>query len=123
LKFTTSLKKNPEFKRLYNKGKSAASQCVVIYCKRNGLSENRLGITVSKKVGGAVQRNRVRRRFKEIYRLNETKLYTGFDIVFVARVKSLDTEYSKLESSIIYLFRKLGIIKSCNDKKSDVSFD
>jgi ribonuclease P protein component len=111
LKFTTSLKKNHEFRRLYNKGKSAASQCVVVYCKRNGLSENRLGITVSKKVGGAVQRNLVRRRLKEIYRLNEAKLSIGFDVVIVARVKSLNTEYRKLDSSVLFLFKKLGIIR------------
>jgi ribonuclease P protein component len=110
LKYTSTLKKNHEFKRLYNKGKSAASQCAAVYYRRNGRSENRLGITVSTKLGGAVQRNRVRRRLKEIYRLNEEKLSKGFDIVIVARVRSRFVGYSELESSVISVFRKLKLI-------------
>ena len=110
LKFTTSLKKNYEFRRLYNKGKSAASQYIVVYCRRNGRLYNQLGITVSKKTGGAVQRNRVRRLLKEIYRINEPKLNIGYDIVIVARVKSQLVQYKELNSSALYLFRKLGII-------------
>jgi ribonuclease P protein component len=110
LKFTTSLKKNHEFKRLYNKGKSAASKCVAVYCRRNGSVENRLGITVSTKLGGAVQRNRIRRRLKEIYRLNEKALSKGHDIVIVARMRSRYASYSELESSVMTLFRKLRLI-------------
>jgi len=110
LKFTTPLRKNHEFKRLYNKGKSAASQSSVVYLRRNGRPENRLGITVSTKIGGAVQRNRVRRRLKEIYRLNESKLSPGYDIVVVARIRSRYSEFSELQSSVMSLFRKLGIV-------------
>jgi len=109
MKFTTPLKKNHEFKRLYSKGKSAASQCAVIYCRRNGRAENRLGITVSAKLGGAVQRNRVRRRLKEIYRLNEEKFLTGYDIVIVARMRSRSAGFSELQSSILSLIKKLGL--------------
>ena len=114
MKYTTSLTKNHEFRRLYNKGKSAASQCVVVYCRRNRKTENRLGITVSTKIGGAVQRNRVRRRLKEIYRLNEEKLTPGFDVVVVARVRSRYVSYSELETSVIYLFKKLNIMPGSN---------
>ena len=109
MKFTASLKKNYEFKRLYNKGKSAASQCVVVYCRRNGSAGNRLGVTVSTKIGGAVQRNRIRRRLKEIYRLNEWSLSPGYDIVIVARMKSRFVGYRELESSVLPLFRKLNL--------------
>ena len=111
MKFTTSLKLNHEFKRLYNKGKSAASQYIVIYCRRNYTSENRIGITVSKKVGGAVQRNRVRRRLKEIYRLSEISINSGYDIVIVARVKSRFVRYSELEASFLLLLKRLGVIE------------
>jgi len=110
MKFTTSLKKNHEFKRLYNKGKSAATQCVVVYCRRNGKAENRLGVTVSTKLGGAVVRNRIRRRLKEIYRLNEEKLSTGYDIVIVARMRSRFAGYREIESSVLSLFNKLNLL-------------
>ena len=111
LKFTSTLKKNHEFKRLYSKGKSAASQCVVVYCRRNGKDGNRIGFTVSTKVGGAVQRNLIRRRLREIYRLNEEKLRSGYDIVIVARVRSRYVGYYEMESSVLSLFRKLNIMK------------
>ena len=110
MKFTTSLKKNHEFRRLYNKGKSAASQYIVIYVRKNNSIGNRLGITVSKKIGSAVQRNRVRRRLKEIYRLCETDLKPGYDIVIVARVSSRFIKYSELETSVLLLLKKLGIL-------------
>jgi len=106
---TISLTKNYEFKRLYNKGKNAASKCVVVYCIKNNSPKNRLGITVSAKLGGAVQRNRIRRRLKEIYRINEQTLCTGVDIVIVARFRSRNATWSELESSVLSLFRKLGL--------------
>jgi ribonuclease P protein component len=110
MKFTSPLTKNYEFKRLYNKGKSLSSSCVVVYCRRNGSNENRLGITVSAKVGNAVQRNRIRRRFKEIYRLNEDNLASGFDIVIVARVRARLAEYKELEGAVLSLMKKLNLI-------------
>jgi len=112
LKFTTSLNKNHEFRKLYNKGKSVGSQLIVIYCLKNYKTNNHLGITVSKKIGGAVQRNRVRRQLKEIYRINEEKLIIGYDIVIVARVKSRFSEYRELEASVISLLKRLGIFKA-----------
>jgi len=107
-----SLTKNHEFKRLYNKGKSAASKYVVVYSARNNSAVNRLGITVSTKLGGAVKRNRIRRRLKEIYRLNEPDLRRGYNIVLVARHGSRDAKWKDIESSVLYLFRKLGLIQS-----------
>ena len=111
MKFTSSLKKNHEFKRLYNKGKNAATQCVVVYCRRNGSAANRLGVTVSTKIGGAVQRNLVRRRIKEIYRLNEHSLPAGYDIVIVARVRSRYAHYREIEASVMSAFRKLSLVQ------------
>jgi len=71
--------------------------------------ENRLGVTVSTKLGGAVQRNRIKRRIKEIYRLNEDKLPTGYDIVIVARMRSRFAGYRELEASVMSIFVKLGL--------------
>lgn len=116
MKLTSSLKKNYEFKRLYNKGKNAASQYAVVYCRKNGRAENRLGITVSTKIGKAVQRNRIRRRLKEIYRLNEKNLAVGYDIVMVARMKAKFSSYHELEDSALSLFRKLKMT-SCTGGK------
>jgi len=110
MNFTTPLTRNHEFKRLYSKGKSSASQCAVVYCRRNGRLGNRLGITVSTKLGCAVRRNRIRRRLKEVYRLNEKNLFTGYDIVIIARMRSLTIRFSELESSVLSLFRKLRIM-------------
>jgi len=112
MKFTKSLTKNYEFRRLYNKGKSAASKCAVVYYTRNNKPENRLGVTVSTKLGGAVQRNRIRRRLKEVYRLNEQSLRVGYNIVLVARLRSRYAGWNELESSVLSLFAKLGLMKA-----------
>ena len=112
MKFTSSLKRNNDFKRLYSKGKSVASGYAVVFYRRNGRKENRLGITVSTKLGGAVQRNRIRRRLKEIYRLNESKLATGHDIVIVARGASCSAGFKQLESSLMSLFARLHLMEN-----------
>ncbi|SHI13181.1 ribonuclease P protein component [Sporobacter termitidis DSM 10068] len=109
MRYSTSLKNNYEFRRLYTKGRSAASQYAVVYCRKNKGSMNKLGLTVSTKIGKAVQRNRIRRRFKEIYRLNEDKLIPGFDIVIVARTKSRFATYHALEADLLSLMGRLGL--------------
>ena len=109
MKFSTSLKNNYEFRRTYAKGKSAASPLVVVYCRKNRSEKNRLGITVSTKIGKAVVRNRIRRRLKEIYRLNECSVACGYDIIIVARTKSRYSSYKALEDDVLRLFTRLGI--------------
>ena len=111
MKFTVTMKRNHEFQRLYHKGKSAASPYLALYCRKGRRGENRLGFTVGKKVGGAVQRNRVRRRLREIYRLHEDELVPGYDIVVVARVKAVYARYAQLEKSFLSLADKLGLRK------------
>ena len=109
MRFSTSLKKNHEFRRLYAKGRSAASNLAVVYCRNNRSKSNRLGITVSSKLGNAVVRNRIRRRFKEAYRLNEEKLTPGHDIVIVARARSRSAGFAGLQDDLMRLFKKLDI--------------
>ena len=87
MKHTVPLKKNHEFRRLYNKGKSAVSPYFAVYCRKTGRPENRLGITTGLKLGNAVMRNRARRRIRELYRTSEAQLRTGFDLVIVARTR------------------------------------
>ncbi|MDR0863122.1 MAG: ribonuclease P protein component [Oscillospiraceae bacterium] len=109
MKFSVSLKKNHEFRRLYNKGKSAAGGSCVIYCRKNGRGENRLGLTVSTKLGGAVRRNRIRRRLRETYRLNEDKLRRGYDVVIVARARAIDAPFDELRRDFLRLCAKLEL--------------
>ena len=85
MKNTISLKENHEFRRLYHRGTSSAGRHLVLYCRKNKLGRNRLGLTVSAKLGKAVQRNRVKRLFREAYRLHENEFARGIDIVLVRR--------------------------------------
>lgn len=110
MKTTLSLNNNYEFRRLYSKGRSNASPFVVVYCRRNGRDVNRLGITASTKFGNAVCRNRFRRRIREMYRLNEDRLKTGWDIVTVARTKAKFASYHDIEADFLSALDKLGIV-------------
>ena len=74
MQFSSSLKLNHIFRRLYRKGQSAANGYLVLYCRKNGSRQNRIGLTVSAKLAHAVQRNRLRRQLREIYRLHEAQL-------------------------------------------------
>ena len=96
MKKAVTLKQNHEFRRLYSKGKSAVAPSLVVYCRKNGLGHNRLGITVSTKLGGAVVRNRARRRLREAYRLSAQHLLPGYDLVLVARTRVLTVPFRQL---------------------------
>ena len=89
MKHTIALCKNRDFRRLYHRGKCAVAPHVAVYTAKNRLGTNRLGITTTKKLGNAVQRNRARRLIKEAYRLLEYKIPLGRDIVIVARKKTV----------------------------------
>ena len=106
-----TLKKNSDFRRLYARGKSAATPCLVLYARPNKRGENRLGYTVSTKLGHAVVRNRVRRRLREIVRLNEPALKQGWDMVLVARGRSVNAPYRKLNASFLDACNKLGLLE------------
>ena len=88
MKHTVALKQNHEFRRLYSKGRNAASPYFAVYCRKTGRPYSRLGLTTGVKLGNAVKRNRVRRRMRELYRTNESKLRPGYDIVMVARARA-----------------------------------
>lgn len=109
--FRVTLKKNYEFKRLYNKGKTAVTPYLVVYSLRTGRGVNRVGYTVSTKLGKAVVRNRVRRRLREIYRLNSDKLKNGIDIVVVARARCVNGDYAKIEKAFLQACGQLGLLK------------
>lgn len=111
MRHTQSLKKNHEFRRLYARGKSKADANLAVYCRKNGREYNRLGITVSGKIGNAVKRNRVRRRIREAYRLSEAEFLPGFDIVIVSRIRASFSDFNGICRSVSFLFEKLGMKK------------
>ena len=110
MKFSSALKLNHIFRRLYATA-GYANGHLVLYARKNHSQSNRVGITVSKKLGGAVIRNRVRRRLREVYRLNEEKFQPGFDIVVVARSRALDADFASLTKAYLSLAAKAGILK------------
>ena len=110
MKFSSSLKLNHIFQRLYHSSGQANSY-LVLYARKNRTNTNRVGITVSKKLGHAVVRNRVRRRLREIYRLNEAKFQPGWDIVVVARTKAVHGDFEKLTQAYLQLAEKAGILQ------------
>lgn len=112
LQFSVSLKNNHEFRRLYSKGQSAALPTLVVYARRTKRAQNRVGYTVSVKLGHAVVRNRVRRRLREIYRLHESEIRCGYDLVVVARARSVKAEFGQLEKDYLGCLRTLGLIRS-----------
>jgi len=113
---TVSLKQNHEFRRLYNKGKSAVSPFLVIYCRKTGRPYSRLGITTGVKLGKAVRRNFARRRIRALYRTNEHRLAPGYDIVVVARSRCITGRYGDMERRFLQQMDKLGILLPGEEK-------
>ena len=111
MQFSHSLKQNHLFRRLYHRGASAAGRYLVLYCRRNGQPCNRVGLTVSAKLGHAVVRNRLRRRLREIYRLHEAEFRSGYDIVVVARSRAVDASYRQLEQAYLSQAARLGLLR------------
>lgn len=109
MKFSSALKLNHIFRRLYSTpGK--ANKYLVLYARKNRTTTNRVGITVSKKLGYAVVRNRVRRRLREVYRLNEQRFKPGYDIVVVARTRCIRADFATLTDAYLSLAESAGIL-------------
>ena len=105
-----SIKENSDFKRLYYRGKSVVKKNIALYFRKNRFSFNRLGITVSPKVGKAVVRNAVRRRLKENYRLLQG-LEAGYDIVVVARRRAANASFEELKKDMESALLEGGLLK------------
>ena len=111
MQFSESLKKNHQFQFVYKYGKSYANKYLVMYVKENGLDKNRIGISVSKKVGNSVVRHRVTRLVRESYRLHESIFNSGLDIVIVARPGAASVGYNEIDSALLHLGKLHQIIK------------
>ena len=109
MKFSSALKLNHIFRRLYAT-QGFANGYLVLYARKNHTDANRVGITTGKKLGHAVVRNRIRRRLREVYRLNEDKFAPGWDIVVVARSRCIHADFAELTRAYLTLAQKAGIL-------------
>lgn len=103
MKFSESLKKNKDFQIVYKNGKSYANRYLVMYLMKNDTTRNRLGISVSKKVGNSVVRHHLTRLIRESYRLQEEHFQSGYDFIIIARVSAKEKSYHDIESALIHL--------------------
>lgn len=110
MKKSVSLKENRRFRFLYRKGTSVANHLLVLYFKETQKPQNQLGLTVSKKVGNAVTRNRIRRLLRENYRLREENMKIGYDLVFVARLRAATANYEDLGCAMEQLLKRAEIL-------------
>ena len=111
MKFSESLKKNSDFQHVYKNGKSHANKYLVMYVLENNKNINRLGISVSKKIGNSVVRHRFTRLVRESYRLHENIFNSGLDIVVVARKSANSVGFEEIESALLHLAKVHQILK------------
>ena len=107
---TISLKSNRDFQSVYKNGKSYANRLLIMYVVENGTDRNRIGISVSKKVGNSVVRHRMKRLVRESYRLQEAVFNSGLDIVIVARANAKDSTYNEVENALMHLGKLQHIV-------------
>ncbi len=111
MKFSESLKKNHDFQKVYENGKSFSNRYYVMYVLENNLGINRLGISASKKVGNSIVRHHIARLVRESYRLHEPLFNSGLDIVIVARGSAATVSYFETEKAILHLGKLHHILK------------
>ena len=112
MNFSESLKKNKDFQYVYKNGKSNANKYLVMYVIDNNTEKNRIGISVSKKVGNSIVRHRLTRLIRESYRLNEDVFQSGKDIVVIARAGAKGKNYFEIESALLHLSRLHKMVSS-----------
>ena len=111
VKHTKRLQKNDDFRRVYRRGKARGNKLFVLYLLENGLGYNRLGISVSKKVGNSVVRHRLKRLVRECYRLREEMFRDGLDIVVLMRNDAAGSKYSQIDGAFLHTAAKSGLLK------------
>jgi ribonuclease P protein component len=114
MKYSEALKDNEDFKEIYRTGKSLANKYLIMYVRKNNSDINRIGISVSKKVGNSVVRHRITRLIRESYRLSEDSFIRGLDIIVVARAGAKGKAYSEIESALLHLMKLHKIGKEMN---------
>ena len=123
MKYSESLKKNRDFKTVYGNGKSRANKYLVMYVMKNGTEKNRIGISVSKKVGNSVVRHHLTRLIREIYRLNEHHFKKGLDIIFIVRVNAKKTDYHTLEKALMHVADIHRVLEKSRNEQNEQNFN
>jgi len=104
-----NLRNSREFRKVYDKGKSIANRYLVLFYLENNLDYNRVGISVTKKIGKAVTRNKVKRLIKEGFRVHSDKVKNGYDLIFLSRIRANQATFKEIESAINHLIKKSGL--------------
>ena len=106
-----TLRKQKDFTKIYNRGKSQGSKFAVVIYRKNNLDYSRTAFVASKKVGNSVERNRSRRLLRESYRKLRPMIAAGYDIIFVARKNILEAGQQEVQSSLFGVLRSCGLIE------------
>ncbi len=111
MRYCYRLTKSLEFKKIYKYGRSIADKYIVLYSLKNGLEISRLGVSVRKKFGNSVKRNRVKRLIKEAFRLNKDNVVKGYDIIIIPRFSAAEVGFFVIERSFLKLLKRAGLWK------------
>ncbi|HFL3828508.1 TPA: ribonuclease P protein component [Clostridioides difficile] len=106
------LRSNEDFIKVYTKGKNYWNRNLILYVKKNGLENSRIGFSITKKIGNSVVRNKIRRRMKEICRLNFNKIKVGYDIIFIPKKNVVNITYWDLESAMLHILKIGHLLKN-----------
>ncbi len=116
MKFSQSLKKNRDFQFVYQNGKSRGNKLLVLYVYRTDTGKNRLGLSISKKVGNSVVRHHLARLLRESYRLHEEEFVEGLDMIVIARQSAKESTFFEIERALLHLARHSGILKDAKEQ-------
>lgn len=105
------LRNNMEFKKVYNGGKNYWNRNLVLYVRKNNMENSRVGYSITKKIGNSVVRNKVRRRMKEIHRLNFNNVKSGYDLIFIPKRNVVDISYKEMESAMLHILKLSKVFK------------
>ncbi|WP_313756652.1 ribonuclease P protein component [Tissierella sp.] len=109
------LRSNIEFRKVYSGGKNYWNRNLILYVRKNSVGNSRVGYSITKKIGNSVVRNKIRRKMKEIYRLNFNNIKSNYDLIFIPKKNVVDISYKELESAMLHILKLAGMLTSQRD--------